>query len=162
MYLAQEHCCLVWTLLKAVGPGAPRNSCQVREIHGPPSPPVVWINGLLWDPPPGPQSCPLPAPASQIYEEQHDLSLGSLYMKLIIKHYNDLFEVETWRNIGRKETPFLCHLLKHKLSDVVSQLVLIQMRAPCVVRKVIWDKVVHSLFQVQVGWLQVNKQKYTN
>lgn len=40
------------------------------------------------------------------------------------------------------------NLLKHKLSDVVSQLILVQMRAPCVVREMIWDKVVHSLFQI--------------
>lgn len=52
------------------------------------------------------------------------------------------------------------HLLQHELSDVVSQLVLVQMRAPCVVRKMVRDKVVHSLFQVQVSWLQEKKQEH--
>lgn len=49
------------------------------------------------------------------------------------------------------------HSLKDKLPDVVSQLVFVQMRAPCVIRQMIRDKVVHSLLQVQVGWLQKTK-----
>lgn len=47
----------------------------------------------------------------------------------------------------------MSHLLQDKLSDVVSQLVFVQMRAPCVIGEVIGDKIVHSLFQIQVGWL---------
>ena len=50
-------------------------------------------------------------------------------------------------------------LLEHQLSDVVSQLVLVQMWAPCVVREVIGHKVVHSLFQVQVSGLQEKMQE---
>lgn len=58
----------------------------------------------------------------------------------------------------KRERLLCCHLLQHELSDVVSQLVLVQMRAPCVVRKVIRDKVVNSLFQVQVSWLCEKRQ----
>lgn len=38
---------------------------------------------------------------------------------------------------GHVRYPLLQHLLQHKLSDVVSQLVLVQMGAPSVVRKMI-------------------------
>lgn len=53
------------------------------------------------------------------------------------------------RTLSSRAFTLLWHnLLKHKLSDVISQLVLIQMGAPSVVRKMIRDKVVHSLFQI--------------
>lgn len=41
MYLAQSRCFLVWVPLEALEPEVPQSSFQVREIHGPPSPPEV-------------------------------------------------------------------------------------------------------------------------
>lgn len=63
------------------------------------------------------------------------------------------------KNRSREDILPHSHLLQHKLPDVVSQLVLVQMRAPCVIREVIRNKVVHSLFQVQVSWLKENKKR---
>lgn len=63
------------------------------------------------------------------------------------------------KNRSGKDILLHSHLLQHKLPYVVSQLVLVQMRAPCVIRKVIRDKVVHSLFKVQVSWLKKKNKK---
>ena len=59
-----------------------------------------------------------------------------------------------WKISGGRREETVSHLLQDKLPDVVSQLVFVQMRTPCVIREVIGDKVVHPLFQVQVSWLQ--------
>lgn len=58
--------------------------------------------------------------------------------------------LKTWRADVKK----IKYLLQHKLPDVVSQLIFVQLGAPSVVGEVIGDKVVHSLFQVQISWLQ--------
>lgn len=57
-------------------------------------------------------------------------------------------------NCSLKNVMEVSSSLQDELSDVVPQLVFVQMRAPCVVGEVIGDKIVHSLLQVQVSWLQ--------
>lgn len=79
LYLARQCSSLVWAPLQAVGLAAPLNSFQETETPAPPSPPVAWRCGWLWDRPPAPRSCPLPAPASRTWEVQLDWTLHPIH-----------------------------------------------------------------------------------
>lgn len=52
-----------------------------------------------------------------------------------------------------------CHLLENLLPNVISQLVLVEMRTPGMSRQVIGNKVVNALSQILVGRLESNNRE---